>query len=122
MAGLTARRRYNKTPQRRKIPGVGAQTFRGSRTPIGVVSISEAMSVVTVTFDQPVQLGPVLPGWTATAGAATVVSVAQFGVAGNVFKVTFSEAPTGEIDIPFEDPGFRNSAGGYVRDSSIPIS
>jgi hypothetical protein len=114
MAGTTARRRYNKTPQRRKIPGVGAQTQRGHRTPINIVSAEGVAEVVTVVFDQPVVLHG-LPGWTGANDAAVVSAEMTDAV---TCVMTFATTPTTPLTIPFEDPGIRNSVGGYVRPAS----
>lgn len=118
MAGFTARRRYNKTPQRRKIPGVGAQTYRGVRTPIGIVSGDATGDVATVVFDQPVILKG-LPGWTDVNGDTVVSAVMTDPV---TCEMTFSGAAGTPLTIPFEDPGIRNSVGGYVRPASLVLT
>lgn len=114
MAGLTARRRYNKTPQRRKIPGVGAQVQRGHRTPINIVSCEGTLAVVTVVFDQPVVLHG-LPGWTDNGGETVIAAEMTDAV---TCQMTFSATAVTPLTIPFEDPGIRNSVGGYVRPAS----
>lgn len=113
MAGLTARRRYNKTPQRRKIPGVGAQTQRGHRTPINIVSADGTLAVLTIVFDQPVILNG-LPGWLGAGGEHVISAVMTDPV---TCEMTFSATVTSPVVIPFEDPAIRNNVGGYVRDS-----
>lgn len=108
------RKHYNKTPMRRKIPGVGAETYRGTRTPIGIVGADGVAEVVTVQFDQPVILKG-LPGWTDN-GSETVIAAVATGP--DTIELTFSGSATTPLTIPFEDPGIRNSAGGYVRPAS----
>lgn len=110
---LKTPRRYNKTPSRRKVQGVGAQTLRGRRTPIKPTFGIPSTTHVQVTFDQPVIYTGILPGWVGPTGQ-TVVSL----VIDDPLNVTlaFSSAVAGgtDVTIPFEDPAFRNNAGGYV--------
>jgi hypothetical protein len=115
------RKRYNKTPSRRKIPGVGAETYRGTRTPISLVlQASEPPDLHTLAiFDQPVIYADILPLWDAGSGrtptAVSRVSPTEFDItwaAGAAITDGFT------IEIPFEDPSFRNQAAGYVR---IPV-
>ena len=114
------RKHYNKTPSRRKVPGTGAQTIRVRRTPIEIVSLTHNAIVTThtaVVFDQPVIYTGILPGW--TKGGTTVIGVIQIDAV--TFTLTWSAliVATDVIDIPFEDPAFRNNAGGYVHTSSV---
>ena len=112
------RRHYNKTPSRRKVPGVGAENERGRRTPIGIVSASHALGVLTVTFDQPVILKG-LPGWTDNGGHVITAAVMTSATVGSF---TFDGTVATPLTIPFEDPGIRNSAGGYVRPASQVVT
>ena len=109
-------RRYNKNPQRRKVPGTGAENRLARRTPINI-TVAEAgvgSAMLDVEFDGPWIYTGILPAWTATGGL-TVLSAAVVGT--NIFRVTWSAniVATNVITIPFEDPSIRNSAGGYVR-------
>jgi hypothetical protein len=106
-------RRYNKNPSRRKIPGVGAQTYRGQRTEIQVVAVTVNSSAALVEFNQPVILkgvpqvarqGGVLPDTASINSTNTIVELQYPGVT----------TPT-DVNFPFEDPGIRNNVGGYVR-------
>ena len=110
---MKTRKRYNKTPQRRKIPGVGAETERTRRTPINIDSAVGALAVLTVVFDQPVVLKG-LPGWVG-AGSEVVISAVMLDAV--TCEMTFGATVTSPVSIPFEDPGIRNTAGGYVRAS-----
>jgi hypothetical protein len=114
---MKIRRRYNKTPSRRRIPGTGAQTYRGTRTPINVINFAVLLAVETVTFDGPTQYSGILPGWV-DANGETVSAVEV--ISPTVVKLTFTDEPTLPITIPFEDPAFRNAAGGYVRTVTLP--
>lgn len=120
MPGFTrVNRRYNKNPSRRKIAGVGGETFRGRRTQIGVVSITHNAIITThteVVFDQPVQYTGVLPGW--TKGATTVLAVTQTDAVTWTFTWSALIVATDIIVVPFEDPSFRNMNAGYVAQGS----
>lgn len=122
MAGLTARRRYNKTPQRRKIPGVGAQTYRGTRVNCQITSAileSSPGNTVDITFNKPMVFTGILPGW--TAGGGTVLSVAAASDDPTTATVTFSDPLTtpANILIPFEDPSYRDNTGGYLQSGTV---
>lgn len=110
-------RRYNKNPQRRKVPGVGAENMLARRTPIGVDSVifgGSPGSTCDVTFDGPAFWTGILPAWEGPTGQ-TVTGVSVVG--GSVLRFSWSASITtaDEITIPFEDPSVRNTAGGYVR-------
>jgi hypothetical protein len=107
--------RYNKNPARRKIPGVGGETYRGARTPISVSDATVTTTQVDVTFDQPVILKGV-PGWTSTSGVIVSATSLSPTIVRTVWTLT--QAAT-LISCPFEDPGIRNSAGGYIRNATI---
>lgn len=114
------RRHYNKSASRRKVQAVGGQNIRVRRTPIELVSIEHNAIVTThtlVTFDQVVYYTGELPGW--TKGATTVSGVTQ--VSPTSFSLAWSAliVATDVIDIPFEDPAFRNAAGGYVHPATF---
>lgn len=126
MANMTRQqRRYNKNPLRRKIPGVGAQNRPTVRTPIGIVSAVLSVNQITVTFDTAV-FSPALPGWSAppalgsdqrTVSAVTQVSPVEF-----VLTMSGAVLAASDLTIPFEDPGFRNTAGGYVRPPTFTLT
>jgi len=121
MPGFTrVNRRYNKNPSRRKIAGVGGETFRGRRTQIAVVSITHNAIITThtvVVFDQPVQYTGNLPLW--TKGATTVIGVTQVDAVTWSFTWSALIVATDEIVIPFEDPSFRNNNAGYVLAGTV---
>jgi hypothetical protein len=111
---MKVRKRYNKTPSRRKIPGVGAQTTRAVRTPIDITFISYDAPSKTALFrvDQPFVLHGV-PPVTVDPGPGSPVSAVLAG--GLDFTITFDADITGmNIDWGFENPGVRNMAGGYA--------
>ena len=110
-------KRYNKNPQRRKVPGVGAENKLASRTPIRISEFDAGVGSpqVDVVFDGPCFYTGILPGWTATGGLTVISAVQQ---APDTIRFTWSAniVATNIVTIPFEDPSIRNSAGGYVRD------
>lgn len=108
--GLKAPRRYNKTPSRRKVQGVGAQTIRGRRTPINVNDTAVSGTGVDVTFDQTVILQGIPHYKSANNHYPTGAVQDQDGIVNLEYGVT----PTLPITIEFEDPAVRNKAGGYV--------
>jgi hypothetical protein len=114
--------RYNKTPARRKIPGVGAETYRGTRVNItaGILTDLVTPTSVVVTFSKPVIYSGILPGW--TSGGDTVTIVTQIDALN--YTVTFSGAigAAADVLIPFEDPAFRDSSGGYLQPGTIVTS
>lgn len=116
MPGFTRKiSRYNKNPARRKVPGVGGETYRGTRVNFTAVFDGAALSAdVTVTFSKPVIYGGILPGWTG-GGAQTVTGVTQ--TSATVWVVQFSAAMGAGVPltVPFEDPSFRDSSGGYLQ-------
>jgi hypothetical protein len=116
---MRTRKRYNKTPQRRKIPGVGAETYRGTRTPILIVqSGSLGGMILSVTVDQPVLVTgiPQYPDDNGILPTACDVS------GPTTFDLTYPSVPAAPAHIPFEEPAVRNSAGGYVRSLTVDFA
>jgi len=116
-------RHYNKNPQRRKIPGVGAEERRTRHRPLTITSITANIidpTRPTVLFAEVPIVSGVVPGW--TMGAETAIAVER--VTDTQWRVVFSGAivATDEIVIPFEDLAFRNSAGGYVNQQTIEVA
>lgn len=114
------KKHYNKTPQRRRISGVGAEARRVRRTPITFVWEVSTVNAL-VTFDQPVIYSGILPAWDPGVMGADIVSVSQSGPA--AFTITFDAtiAAATEMTVGFEDPSFRNHAGGYVNAGPVPV-
>lgn len=120
MAIQRPKRRYNKGPTRRKAQtGLGAANQIGSRTPIEVTFGKFTTNDTTATFNQPVVIAE-LPRWFDTSSPTIVVEGIEQIDAMNA-KVTFNAPATGEITIPFEDPGIRNNTGGYVNPGSVTV-
>lgn len=112
---FTQKRRYNKNPARRRLTSPGATTFRTRQTPINVINTVLSGSTLQVQFDQPVIIGAV-PQYRSANGHLPT-NVVQDTT--DTVEMTYSTAPTSPFTVPFEDPGIRNSAGGYVRDELL---
>ncbi len=111
-------RRYNLTPQRRKIPGVGAEATRPRRTPILVNSFSHSTITGTVTFNQAVVLSGI-PNWPDNSGHLPISAVMA---SPTVMTVVYDGSIATPVTIPFEDPAIRNNAGGFVRPGSQVVT
>jgi len=90
-------------------------------TPVRIVSATKATTVLTIVFDQPVILKGV-PEYTTTVAGATVVSAEL--TSATTLAVTFSAtiAAATKVTIPFEDPAIRSAVGGFVGDSTFPVT
>jgi hypothetical protein len=90
-------------------------------TPVRIVSAAKAASVLTITFDQPVILKGV-PEYTVTGASVTALSAVL--TSATTLALTFSGAVTAAtvVNIPFEDPGIRSAVGGFVANSSFPVT
>jgi hypothetical protein len=90
-------------------------------TGISIVSAVKAGSVITITFNQTVfvkgtpNYATDLPGVTALSASMTSPTV---------MAVTFSAAITTatELRIPYEEKSVRNRDGGFVADSTFPLT
>jgi hypothetical protein len=89
-------------------------------TPVRIVSATAALSVLTVTFDQPVILKGT-PAFTTDVAGATPVSATL--TSPTTLSVTFSAQITAatELRIPFQSPAIRNAVGGFIADSTFPV-
>ena len=110
MALGSSGKRYPNTSNRNRKPGLGTSNQRGRRTPISITDVTPG-DTTTVTFDQAVILKGV-PQWPNNSAHMPLTAVLT---APDVLTLTFP-APdtTTAITVPFEDPGVRNGAGGYV--------
>jgi hypothetical protein len=115
-------RRYNKNPQRRKVPGTGAENKLASRTPIQLLSAAADVPTnsVELGFDQNVFIADpqAFAQWVGMEGR-TITDVTQ--VNGSTYNITFSTSVAVGVvlGIPFESPAVRNAAGGYIRTESF---
>ncbi len=89
-------------------------------TPISMTNAVAAGSVLTITFDQPVIMRGV-PQYTTDVAGADPVSATL--TSPNVLALTFdaSVAAATVINIPYEEPGIRNSSGGFVSHTTFPV-
>ena len=112
-------RRYNKNPQRRKIPGVGAENLRGSRTPITIDSATRTMSFLDIVFTTPVILKGVPQYIDQTTGLPPDSAIMN-STDNTEIRLVYGSATTGhDFVVPFEDPAVRNSAAGYVTQQTL---
>ena len=90
-------------------------------TQIRVSSASVAATVLTLTFDQPVVLRGTPPYTTDVAGATAVSAESP---SPNVVEITFSAtiAAATEVNIPVLNTAIRNKVGGFVADTTFPIT
>ena len=104
-------KRYPNTAARRKtVSGVGAANRLGSRTPLLPAFNTPVGTATTVTFDTPYIWNGELPLWTSDDNPVASVTPLTPTTA----KVVFLGTPSGDVVVGFEDPSFRNMAGGYV--------
>ena len=89
--------------------------------PIAVTAAVKATTKITVTFDQPVALKGV-PGYTTNLAGVTALSAIKTGP--TTVEVTFSAsvATATTLHIPYEEPAVRNASGGFVSDSTFPVT
>ena len=99
----------------------GTPTKPQPTTPIGMVTAAKAGSVLTITFNQPVALKGV-PAYTVTGAAVTPISAVM--TSPTVLTLTFSGAVTAAtfVNVPYEEPAVRNSSGGFVSNSTFPVT
>jgi hypothetical protein len=91
---------------------------------ISIVSATKSGSTVTITFNQAVlpPKGGIVPQYTLTGAAVTPMSVAM--TSPTTVEVTFSGVVTAatDINIPYEEPAIRNAIGGFVAQSTFPVT
>jgi hypothetical protein len=89
-------------------------------TPITIASATVAGSVLTIEFNQPVSLTGVPQYTTDVAGADPVSAVKSNAT---TVEITFDAAVAAAtvVNIPYEEPGVRNSSGGFVSNSTFPV-
>jgi hypothetical protein len=90
-------------------------------TPINILGASKAGSVITITFNQPVALKGV-PQYDANVVGVEPLSATM--TSPTVMALTYSAAVTAVtlLTIPYEEPAVRNSSGGFVANSTFPIT
>ena len=115
MAGFRQKRHYNKNPQRRKVPGVGAEAQLTRRTPIVPETVGpNSSNAIAIVFDGPCSLNEgILP--LLTCGAFACNGASQTSPNTITFLFAGLGPFTGDVRIPFEDPSVRNQAGGYMQ-------
>lgn len=113
------KRHYNKNPQRRKVPGVGAETMLTRRQPPPIVSTTPVASTCVVVFGVPVILNGV-PRWSSSGGG--MPTGATINAARDTVTLTYIAPQAGaDIEVLFEDPAIRTNSGGYVPPQTITL-
>src|SRR4030095_13774346 len=104
-AGIIGRRSSGRRNSRRD---AGTRSV-ASPTPIGIVSVAKAGSVMTIVFNQPVSLNGT-PQYTTNLAGVTASSAALTNP--TTLALTFSAAITTAttLNVPHEDPPLRNSS------------
>lgn len=119
MAGPTTKKRYKNGQNRRSLVGPGTSAQITKRTPINLVDAAEGpgSGQITLTFDQAVIRNGV-PSYlgTFTAGVAQPTTCQTVPGHPEQLILTYPILVAGfsQLIVPFEDPGVRNGAGGYV--------
>lgn len=90
-------------------------------TPVRIVSAEVNLSVLTLTFDQPVVLKGT-PQYAVDVALVSPLSASSPSI--DTVAITFSAdiSLATEVAIPYVDPAVRSKDGGYVADSSFGIS
>jgi hypothetical protein len=92
-------------------------------TPINMTNAVAAGAVITITFDQPVILRGTPRYTTDVAGPPTPDAISAVLTSPTTLELTF-DAPVAAatvINIPYEEPGIRNSSGGFVSHNTFPV-
>ena len=114
MPSAIARTPRNRAPRHRN--GVNRPQ---PTVPIGIVSVTKNVAVMTITFNQPVCLKGVPQYTTNLVGVTPVSAVLTSPTTMNLtFSATVATATT--LNVPSEDPAVRNSSGGFVTPSTFP--
>jgi hypothetical protein len=90
-------------------------------TPIGIVSATKSVAVLTVVFNQAVTLKGI-PAYTTNLPGITPISAVMTNA--TTLTVTFSAtiATATTLNIPYEESAIRNSSGGFVAAATFPIT
>jgi len=116
---FTKTRHYNKNPQRRKVPGIGAENELTRRQPPPVVSATPVASTLVIVFGVPVILRGI-PQWQSSAGGFP--NAAAISAGNTTVTLSYTQPQAGaDIEVPFEDPGIRTNSGGYVPPQTITL-
>jgi hypothetical protein len=107
---LTSKRRYPNVGTRRKVGLIGQAAQLPRRTPIGISNCVPGASTV-VTFDQAGLVLNGIPQWPDNTGA---MPTAAELTGPDELTLTYAAPVPTAVTVPFEDPGIRNGAGGYV--------
>ena len=115
-AGIANQKQLKNRPPRRKT----SANRQMMTTPVSIVSVTKAASVMTIVLNQPVALKGV-PAL--TTNLAWVTATAANLTSPTTLALTFSAAITTATSLvtPFEDPALRNASGGYLNPGTFPV-
>lgn len=112
------RRKYKNQAMRRGVIGPATRTQRPCATPLVPTLSAHSGSTLPLTFPVPFIYSGTLPAYTAGATHVTGVAVTS----PTTVTLTFSGTPTTPLVVPFEDPAFRGSDGGFVQPGNYTIA
>jgi hypothetical protein len=115
---LNNKRRPN--PQRYKAVTMRQFPIDAQRINANIATAEVAMSVLTLTFDRPVLLGP---GFTRILTDVAVDEVSSTQTAANAVEITYSGSVAGatEVLMPNSTPNLRTATGGFVQSGTFPV-
>jgi hypothetical protein len=90
-------------------------------TPVRIASVTKTGSVATIVFNQSVSLKGV-PAYTTNLAGVTATAASMTNP--TTLSLTFSGAITTAttLNIPFQEPAIRNAVGGFVADTTFPVT
>ena len=98
------------------------RVMRKQPTPVRILSAVKSATLLTLTFDQPVVLKGT-PAYTTDVAGPTAISAEATAI--DTVEITFSAtiAAATEVNIPSPvEPAIRSKDGGYVADSTFPVT
>jgi hypothetical protein len=117
MPGLI-RRAIVRRPNRK--PKLGASKPQPT-CPIGIVSATKATTTITIVYNQPISLKGT-PAYTTNLAGATALSAVASNPTTVVVTFSASVATATTLNIPYEEPAIRNTSGGFVSNSTFPVT
>ena len=99
----------------------GTPTKPQPTAPIGIVSATKATNTITIVFNQAVSLKGV-PAYTTNLAGVTAQSATMTNLTTLVITFSASVATANTLNIPYEEPAIRNSSGGFVSNSTFPVT
>ena len=89
-------------------------------TPVGIVSVTKSLAVMTIVLNTPVSLKGV-PAYTTNIGGVTAIGAAMTNPTTLALTFSASIAAATSLVIPFGEPAMRSSSGGYLTPGTFPV-